>query len=264
MKKFISNNLVLSTLVIVLVFLTIKWLILTNLNYGDYKLTGLLEISEITIVFTGAFFVIAFILSGTLTDFKESEKLPGEIAANLEAIQDALLLGLNGKATHNLIINENSNDLKNHLKNVSNEIVFWISSSEKDSHIIYTTIRKLNVLVYDLSKEGMDKDCIKAIQDNINMLRKNITRIYIISRTDFILPAYKLAQSILFIIIILLSITKFKTPTADITVCSSLIFVFVYLYFLIHSLDDPFDPNSKIKISLLPIDRFITRIDSSF
>jgi hypothetical protein len=89
MKKFISNNLVLSTLAIVLVFLTIKWLILSNLNYGDHKLTGLLEISEITIVFTGAFFVIAFILSGTLTDFKESEKLPGEIAANLEAIQDA-------------------------------------------------------------------------------------------------------------------------------------------------------------------------------
>src|SRR5688500_15581861 len=40
----------------------------------------------------GTIFLLAFLLSGTLADFKESEKLPGDLAASMHAIADECLI----------------------------------------------------------------------------------------------------------------------------------------------------------------------------
>ncbi len=50
----------------------------------------------ITALIAGVFFVIAIILSGVMADFKESEKVPSELAAAIEALhKDTRLLGVN-------------------------------------------------------------------------------------------------------------------------------------------------------------------------
>jgi hypothetical protein len=49
----------------------------------------------ITALVAGVFFVIAIILSGVLSDYKESEKIPGELAASIEALyKDTRLLAI--------------------------------------------------------------------------------------------------------------------------------------------------------------------------
>jgi hypothetical protein len=37
-------------------------------------------------------FIIGFLLSGTATDFKEAERIPGELTASLESIADECLI----------------------------------------------------------------------------------------------------------------------------------------------------------------------------
>src|SRR5690349_24410620 len=44
-------------------------------------------------------FLLGFLLAGTLADYKEAEKLPGEIAASLETICDEALLVQIGRAS---------------------------------------------------------------------------------------------------------------------------------------------------------------------
>ena len=53
------------------------------------------EIMELNALFTslvaGTIFLIGFLISGVLSDYKESEKIPGEIASCLEALADEAL-----------------------------------------------------------------------------------------------------------------------------------------------------------------------------
>src|SRR5262245_56568252 len=60
-------------------------------------LKGFVEFGEIGIVLTAGVFLTGFMLGGTLADYKESEKLPGEIACQLEAIEDQCVQGAQTK-----------------------------------------------------------------------------------------------------------------------------------------------------------------------
>lgn len=267
MKNFISNYLILVAFFSAIGILLFKSFVLPLIHIYKIQLIGVFDFSDVTIVYTGAFFVISLILAGTLTDYKESERIPGEIASNLESIEDWMILGLKAPRIVNPSINTEPLDkeyVKNQLIISSNQIVSWIHSKEKDSLSIFPFIRNLNEVAYYYVLRGADREAVKGIQENTNQLRKNLTRIYAISRTNFIKPAYTLAQSILSIIIFLLLMAKFKTPIGDMVVTFSLSFVFIYLYFLIVSLDDPFNITSKTKVDLKPLYRFTDRLKDSF
>ena len=42
------------------------------------------------LVLTGGIFLIGFMLAGTMSDYKESEKLPAELACTLEALEETI------------------------------------------------------------------------------------------------------------------------------------------------------------------------------
>src|SRR5687767_12642071 len=44
---------------------------------------GLIEFSDVSVVLSGGVFLLGFMLAGTISDYKEAEKLPGEIVAGL-------------------------------------------------------------------------------------------------------------------------------------------------------------------------------------
>ena len=253
---------------IVAVFVLFVKEFLLSFSYNSIQLNELIEISDISIVFTGAFFVVGLLLAATMTDFKESEKIPGEIAANIEAIKDWIFLALRAPRTGN---NELSKDplniqfLRNEIIEVTEGVIFWINSKEKDSKAIFPMLRRLNEIAYYFVERGVDKEAVKGVQENTNALRKQLTRAYSISRNNFITPAYTLLKSIISIVFILLLLTKFKTVTADYLVTLSVSFIFTYLYFLIVGLDDPFNiSRGDTEVDLKPINRLKTRIENDF
>jgi hypothetical protein len=243
----------------------IKFFVFAKIKINDQLLSNLIESSDITIIFTGAFFVMGFLLAGVLSDFKESEKIPGEIASNLEAIQDWIYLAFKAPrtGTSDLCKETLSKDyLKSTMEKGSNEILYWLNSKEKDSMKIFPLIRQYNAIAYYFAERGVDKEAIKGIQENTNAMRKQLTRAYTISRTTFVGPAYTLVKSILVLTVLLLLLTKFKSLSADIFVTLSLSFLFFYIYFLVLNLDNPFD--AEYKVDLKPIDRFIKRLSHDF
>ncbi|MFM7664221.1 MAG: hypothetical protein ACKO68_06810 [Bacteroidota bacterium] len=234
-------------------------------GYTDpVHVTEMIEISDVAVLFTGAFFVISLILAGTMSDYKESEKLPGEIASNLEALEDHMLLAIRTYKN----TNEQSIDKEKLYKSVYHltlDVLAWFNSREKDSKTIYHAIRKVNEMAYYLARIGGDKEAVKGIQDNLNQLRKNLTRAYYIARTDFLAPAYFLLMSIVGCVISVLLMCKFKTPMAGFMVTGLVSFIFIYLVLLIRGLDNPFDyGDDDTNVDLLPIQRFKTRIEEGF
>ena len=273
-KKIVSMRFITKRAIIIkaiiagIMVLVIKNFVFKHLSFYGQDFHDLIEFSDITIVFTGAFFVFGLLLAATMSDFKESEKIPGEVAANLEAIKDWIYLAFKAPrtGTSDLCKEElNSTFLREELLLITDGIISWIYSKEKDSNVIFPLIRKSNEIAYYFAERGVDKEAIKGIQENTNAMRKQLTRAYSISRNNFIKPAYTLLQSILFIVMALLLITKFKTTAADYFVTSSITFLFCYLYLLIVGLDDPFDISyDEIDVDLKTLDRFKQRLISDF
>lgn len=268
MKFFTNRTIIIKSLVAALLISILKNFVFKKLSFNGQNFYDLIELSDITIIFTGAFFVFGLLLAATMSDFKESERIPGEVASNLEAIKDWIYLAYKSPrtGTSNLCQEElNKTNLRNELLTITDGIIAWMYSKEKDSNIIFPLIRKSNEIAYYFAERGVDKEAIKGIQENTNAMRKQLTRAYTISRNNFIKPAYTLLRSILFIIISLLLITKFKSNSADYLVTSAITFLFCYLYLLISGLDDPFDiSDDEIDVDLKPIDRFRQRLENDF
>src|SRR5262245_3721187 len=85
-------KLMITTLPFVAVVLVIRFVL-------DYvvKFPGVVEFSDVGMVLTGGVFLIGVMLSGTLSDYKESEKLPAEIACTLETIEETFRLAAVGR-----------------------------------------------------------------------------------------------------------------------------------------------------------------------
>jgi hypothetical protein len=268
MKHLASISILIKALFISLAVVLIKKLVVENLYFNDHIISELIELSDITIVFTGAFFVFGLLLAATMTDFKESEKIPGEVASNLEAIKDWIYLAFKAPRSSELPLSKeplNKEMLRKELLRLTDGIIEWLYRQKKDSKELFPLIRKANEIAYYFAERGVDKEAIKGIQENTNAMRKQLTRAYSISRNNFIKPAYTLLKSILVIVFLLLITTKFKTSVANYFVTTSISFLLSYLYLLIVGLDDPFNiSNGDTEVDLKPIDRLKQRIEQEF
>ena len=88
MTRFFRGNprLLLLALPVAVGMILLKWLYdQSDLKHLDFSplLTG---------VIAAEVFIVGFILSGTSADFKEAERLPGEVSAGLETIADECLI----------------------------------------------------------------------------------------------------------------------------------------------------------------------------
>ena len=167
MKFYASRSIIFKSLFAALTVLCLKNFIFKNLTINGQELHDLIELSDITIVFTGAFFVFGLLLAATMQDFKKSEKIPSEIASNLEAIKDWIYLAYRAPRTGSSDLCKedlNRTYLRQELLLITDGIISWIYSIEKDSNVIFPLIRKSNEIAYYFAERGVDKEAIKGIQ----------------------------------------------------------------------------------------------------
>ena len=261
-NKFNDLPILLKTLFFVVVILFIKMYVFQVVKFNGVQINSLIDISDIGIIFSGAFFVVGLMLASTMSDFKESEKIPGEIACNLEAIEDWILLSF--RQSKDKTANIDKNKIRLEFISITESIVLWLNSTDKDSKIIFANIKRLNEIAFYFSEFNVEKDVIKGIQENTIAIRKQLTRAYTISRNDLLAPSKTLLKAILSIIFILVLLAKFKSITADYFVSFTISSLFMYLYFLINGLDNPFNLSGDTEVDLIPIERYVIRLKEGF
>lgn len=85
--NLVKWKLMLTTIPVTAIVLLLKIGIVQGFQYE-----GLVDFTEIGLVITGGIFLIGFMLAGTLADFKESEKIPAQMAGALESMEDTVTL----------------------------------------------------------------------------------------------------------------------------------------------------------------------------
>jgi hypothetical protein len=213
-----------------------------------------LEIMELNALFTslvaGTIFLIGFLVSGVLSDYKESEKIPSELSASMKTLFDdtyTIYKGKNSDKAHQFIEFQ---------KSFINSLMDWFCKKERTQSILNKT-SMMNHFFIELDREGVQANYIIKLKNEQNSLRKMILRIDTIRATEFVGSAYAIVEAMGFLITIGLIIIKIEPFYASLFFTLLVTFLISYMFLLIKDLDNPFDYSvngeSGTEISLKPI-----------
>jgi predicted membrane chloride channel (bestrophin family) len=201
-------------------------------------------------------FLVGFLISGVLVDYKEAEKLPGELATSLEAIADEIsIIKSNKKA-------EVTNKALQHLNHLALSIIDWFHKKEKTKEVM-ADLTKLNY--YFLAFEPLTQaNFIVRMKQEQNNIRRLITRAHSIRETSFNQSGYAIAEVISGLLCLGLIFTRIDPYYESLFFVAFVSFILIYMVMLIKDLDNPFEyyvaDNLSEEVSLKPIKEAISRI----
>ena len=232
MESFMTHwGLILKAFGITVSLLVIR-LVFDYLNFDILSVTNL-----ITAFIGGAIFTIAIIFTGTLTDYKESEKIPGEIATSIRTFYSDLdLIRVPDK---NLVhrMQENTAALVPCInKNFRNNA--W-SLGEMDG-----AVDAINTDITSLVDLNVPPNFIIKLKTEITNIDRISHRIKTISETSFIPAAYAIAVAATGVIILLFFV-RLDPYYEGLVLFTVLCMLLTALLLLIRDMDNPFEVGKK-------------------
>jgi hypothetical protein len=221
-------KLMLTTLPFVAGALALKWLLGWGLGFP-----GVVDFADIGLVLTGGVFLVGFMLAGTMADFKESERLPGELACQLETIEECFATVAATKPALDLRI------ARNRILATADRIQDWLHRRCAVDDM-FRGVEELAAGISELERAGSTPVAVRALNE-LNVLRKSLTRIHVISKTGFLASGYALLEVLTALIVALMMLARFKSALAELILVSFVTLIFVYMLRLIRDIDDPFE-----------------------
>ena len=250
----IKWKLLLTTLPVVVVVLLLKFVMEQILG-----LPGWVDFSDVSPVLTAGAFLVGFMLAGTMSDYKESEKLPSVLATTLDTLDDLITVSSFKKEFDPLAA-------RRALINLGAHVLDWFAK-RVPVDTVYSAIDAMNPHIQAMDKSGSTAHANRAIVF-MNVVRRTIGRIDVVSRTGFLPTGYAILEVMVVAIVILLLAARFKTLVAEYTLVACITLIYVYMLRLIRDVDDPFEygPNLERKgaaeVDLFPLTEFMERAQS--
>jgi predicted membrane chloride channel (bestrophin family) len=236
-------KLALKTLPFVVVIILLKFVV----HYFGFEFLTLNSL--FTAIISANIFLIGFLISGTLVDYKESEKLPGDLSASLETMADEGLV---------IYQNKKSPEAKKYLFKLAElnaAIIKWFYKEERTENIM-KILKSFNddFLAFESLTQA---NFIARLKQEQNSIRKMIIRIHTIRETSFLGTGYAIAEIITSILVFGLVFIKMDPFYESIFFISFVSFILIYMIYFIKDLDNPFGYNEADnlveEVSLKPI-----------
>ncbi len=160
--------------------------------------------SLISALISGVIFTIAILLAGVMTDFKESEKIPGELAASIKALhKDFELLGFTAK-------------------------------QETDSALLHIS-SLISIIIKQFESNKWKQSAISEIIEKIS------NRIDTIEETSFLPSAYALSQVAVIFVMLILLFSIVDPYVMGMAIIFTVTFLITGILVLIKDMDNPFE-----------------------
>jgi hypothetical protein len=183
---------------------------------------------------TGAIFTIAIIFTGTFTDFKESEKIGGELAGSLKALyNDSRVLPLTDE--------EPARVFRTHVRDLHRAISTSFKDNNFNLHDINHEMNKINNDIRILAFLNVAPPLIAKLRNELGIIDRMTNRVEVIIRTDFIPAAYALAEVATAGVILLLLFVKIDPMIEGIIIFAVICVMLIGLLLLIRDMDNPFE-----------------------
>lgn len=219
-----------------------------------------LEVISINPLFSGIIaanvFLMGFLLNGVLTDFKESERLPGELAASLETL---------AQEVNGIKLAKPEADISSFLLQlslISQNIMIWFQKKHRSSALL----EDLNALTPHIAimEQWTQATLVARLKQEQSNLRRLIIRIHTIRDTSFISSGYLLADIITVFLCLGLILVKIEPFYESLFFVIIISYFIIFLLMLIRDLDNPFgyyNHSSGEDVPLKPIEDALGRLD---
>ena len=200
-------------------------------------------------------FLMGFLLTGVLTDYKESERLPGELAASLEVFFDE------ASSLYERTKDPVAAELLAFVDAFAESIHAWFYKKERTGALMdrISELNRLFVSLEPLTQAGY----ILRLKQEQQTLRRTIIRIHTIRETKFVSAAYLIAEWITVLLTVALILSNVGPTFESLFIVGAIVFLLSYLILLIRDLENPFgyyDEHSTADVSLKPLDDAIARM----
>jgi predicted membrane chloride channel (bestrophin family) len=220
-----------------------------------------LEILSLNPLFTSlvaaTIFLLGFLITGVLADYKESEKLPGELAGSIESLYDE---------TSAICKIKKSSEAKKFLtfqRDFVGSLLLWLHKKERTRNIL-GKVRQMNDFFIHLEPVAQAPSLSRMKQEQ-STIRKTIIRIHAIRETSFVISAYAIAEALAFFLVLGMLLARMEPFYESLFFVTLVAFVVLYMIFLIRDLDNPFDYQSNgehgSEVSLKPLHDFFETLN---
>jgi hypothetical protein len=214
----------------------VAFLILVKVAVHAFHFEMLVLDTLLSSVVASAIFLIGFLLTGLLPDYKEAERLPAEIRASLEAIYDDVVSF--AQVAPNVEVR--------HLQGVLSEIVAalfdGLGPDGAHSHLENAIAQadRLSPYFAQLERLGMPPNYIVRLRSEQSGLRKCLYRIHYIQKMEFVPSIHVLIQTLVCAVLLLLLLLKTDGSIGTAIVFGFISYMFVYALHLITVFEKPF------------------------
>lgn len=219
---------------------------------GKYLLhyVGLEPIQQTSLhnsVISSVIFVIGFVLSATIADYKESEKIPALFASTIENMY------------------EDAREIKKTYPNFDlalfrKELMDVLANFRDGTRVLRKGVRRdideLDDIFTQMEAAGVPANFIVKLKQQQALLLNHMFRVNYIQRIKFIPSAFVLVQSIVVLVIGLLALTNIDPFYGGLAITGLLTFVLVFMLLLIRVISVPFHAKGATRddVSLFLLD----------
>lgn len=212
-------------------------------------------------VVAGTIFIIGFLLTALLPDYKEAERVPADIRTALEAIHDDIVsfsrqtVKVDIGQARDLILNT-VDALDRGLGNEGGHTHLEAAISQSD---------KLASYISGLEQAGMSHNFVVRIRSELDSLRRSLYRIYYIQKIEFVPSVHVLIQTLVCAVLALLLFLKTDGSYGSALIFGFVSYLFVYALHLIAVFEQPFRQGTHTadKVSLFLLHEFATKISGA-
>jgi hypothetical protein len=200
-------------------------------------------------------FLMGFLLSGVLGDYKEAERMPGELAASLEVLSEE------GEAVRARSKSPLAEEFLARVEALAKALHAWFYKRERTGAVLdqLSALHRYFAEFEPLTQTGY----ILRMKEEQQSIRRALIRAHTIRETAFIGAGYRIAEWTTGLLIVALVLVRIDPFIESIFTVGVIVFLLSYLILLIHDLENPFAyyvDHSEANVSLKPLEDCIARL----
>ena len=238
----------------IIIFLFFK--ILINLFSLEF-----IQMNDLFSILVGSnIFLLSFLLTGVLTDFKEAEKIPPDLATKIHS----LYLEINAIKSYNPEANLERTQIS--ILSLSKYLLNWLKGFSSTDKLIETFNSTHNDVVQACKNYNGDVSSLRGrLMGLMNGILEDVNRVRVFRETDFAPFVAWMANFVSYTILIGLVFVKSND------LINSLFYLFIISFFIllllkiIRDIDNPFgvsNPKSIENVALFPLEKVIEIISN--
>lgn len=231
--NFVKNfRIFIIALMATLIIVCVKW-VLHLVAFEPIEQTSLHNAMISSVIF-----VIGFVLSATIADYKESERIPAEFASTVENMY------------------EDAREIKKHYKDFDlgqfrKNLIDVLGSFREGTRVNRKGARReiadLNITFGEMEKAGVPANFIVKLKQQQAILIRSMYRVNYIQKIKFIPSAFFLVRSIVVLALSVLLLTNIDPFYGGLALTGTISFIMVYMLVLIKTISVPFHAKGKTR-----------------